>query len=180
MKLKLILLGFFAIAGLGIIFSQSQNNTKPLAEQSIQTNSQWQTYVEPNIYSIQYPPNWIVERSRRELVMIMSQPPVKNGTEKLPRDLIKTDIRIEPSSFASLTNQTFTEIEQIIRKEQSLIDGREALTLWMRDRFGANSVITLIRYQPNESIYIASFYAAENTTAPQIIQNIHGSLRVDE
>lgn len=181
MKSKLIFLGLIVIAGLGVAVFHIQTNTKPLPKQSIQINPQWHIYTETNTYSIQYPPNWIVERSRRELVMIMSQPPVQNGTGKFPRYLIKTDIRIEPSSFESLANQISNpEMEQINRKEQPKIDGREALRLWMSDRFGANSVVTLVRYQPNETIYIASFYTADNTAAPQIIQNLHGSLRVSE
>ncbi|MES1025406.1 PsbP-related protein [Gloeocapsa sp. BRSZ] len=183
MKLKLILLALAAIAGLGDIFFQTITNNKPLPEQISQINPQWQTYVEPNTYSIQHPPNWFVERLRRELVIISSLAPVTNGTGKFPPDLIKTDIRVEPSSFESLANQILNsevEISQIIRKEQPQIDGREALTLWISDRFGANSVLTIVRYQPHETIYIASFHTTENTAAPNIIQNIHGSLRISE
>ncbi|MBE9192183.1 hypothetical protein IQ230_17855 [Gloeocapsopsis crepidinum LEGE 06123] len=184
MKLKLILLGLATIAGLGVIFLfQIIIHNKLLPDQTSQINPQWQTYAERNTYTIQYPTNWFVERLRRELVIIMRLPPAKNGIGKFPPDLIKTDVRIEPSSFEFLTNQMLNsevEVSQISRKEQPKIHSREALTLWVSDRFGANSVLTIIRYKSNETIYIASFYAAENTAAPNIIQNIHGSLRISE
>jgi len=123
MKLKLILLGFVAVAGLGaIFFFQRITNIKPLPEQIIKINPQWQTYIEPNSYSIQHPPNWFVDRLRRELVIITSQPPAKNGTGKFPRNLIKTDIRIEPSSFESLANLTLNSEVEVSQITQNIHD----------------------------------------------------------
>ncbi|OKH29083.1 hypothetical protein [Chroogloeocystis siderophila] len=81
MKLKLILLGLVAMTGLGVIFFHITNNKS--SEQISQINPQWQTYIEPNTYSIQHPPNWFVERLRRELVIITSQPPVKKWHGKI-------------------------------------------------------------------------------------------------
>lgn len=143
-----------------------------------------QTYQVPNEFSILYPSGWFVQRSPqrpgatpRELIIITNLKPQLGGG-RVPTDLIKTDIAIEPGTWQTVVNETLSSNEpgtRLTSREQTKVDGREAVTLWFSGS-ETNTAVTLIRYNPNETIAMRSFYHT-NPSAIPIIRTIHWSLK---
>ncbi|AFZ15502.1 hypothetical protein Cri9333_4724 (plasmid) [Crinalium epipsammum PCC 9333] len=167
----------------GIQPSTAQNNPRT-------TETKLKTYLVPKEFSISYPSNWLVERTQnppgttpRELLIITNQKLPKRGGDGLPPNIIKTDIQIERGAFEKVVAQTFRSASgsgsRLTQRGKLTVGGREAVRLWISEP-EAETIIMLVRYNKNETLYLASFYARSNPSAINIIQRIHGSVRVVE
>ena len=187
MKSKLwltIALTNLAIFGIFPLSVQLATINTSAAQNSFEIKS-WQTYRIKNEFSIRYPSAWFIERSPqrpgaipRELIIITNKKPQLGGG-RVPPDLIKTDIAIEPGALQTLANQILESKEpetRLTRRGRTQVGGREALRLWFSGS-QTDTVVTLVRYNANETISMKTFYQ-KNLSAIPIIQTIHGSFRV--
>ncbi|MBD2043434.1 hypothetical protein H6F56_22565 [Microcoleus sp. FACHB-672] len=176
---NLVVLNAFPVpAQLGIRTSLAQNSAEV---------KNWQPYQIPNEFSIRYPSNWFLERSPqpagatpRELIIITNLKPTLGGGRVSP-NLIKTDIAIEPDNLETVVNQMLESVEpgtRLTRRGKTKVGGREALRLWFAGA-NTNTIITLIRYNTNETLSMKSYYQKNHSALP-IIQTIHGSVRAIE
>ena len=176
---NLVILNAFPLpAQLGIRTSLAQNSAEV---------KNWQPYQIPNEFSIRYPSACFLERSPqpagatpRELLIITNLKPTLGGG-RVPPNLIKTDIAIEPDGLETVVNQMLESVEpgtRLTRRGKTKVGGREALRLWFAGA-NTNTIITLIRYNTNETLSLKSYYQKNNSAIP-IIQTIHGSVRAIE
>ncbi|MBD2185282.1 PsbP-related protein [Aerosakkonema funiforme] len=146
----------------------------------VTTETRFLTYVEPREYAIQYPFGWFVERNRSDLTIITNDRLAIVGNQDFPENFIKTDIYIQPKNFETVVKEAISAQEkvgyQIKRRSRLNISGLEAVQLWISES-ETDAIITMIRYQNNKTIYMASFYAPSNTSAISMIQRIHNSFR---
>ncbi|MEA5583429.1 PsbP-related protein [Nodularia harveyana UHCC-0300] len=149
------------------------------SKRNTNTATKFKTYVEKDTYSISHPSSWIVQRSSRELVIFSSQK-LTGSSEELPLNLIKTDIKIEPTNFEEKINRlnSASEInlgnERRIKEEKLNIGGIEAYRVWGGIDQEINSVLTLFKNN-NETISVHTFININNTSALPIIYETHNS-----
>ncbi|MDX2099642.1 MAG: hypothetical protein SFW36_17835 [Leptolyngbyaceae cyanobacterium bins.59] len=154
-----------------------------------QSANQFQAFVLPYDFSILYPPGWFVnEGASRDAVVITSYRPGLRGVGRptaaeLAR-AVKTDVMIKPGSFGTVVNQALLSSRlggsKLIKQGRLTIDGRPALRMWstFKDDPFPNAITTIIRYSPQETAVITSYYNAKNIKAVALIRNIHWSFRV--
>lgn len=175
---------------LGIVIYLTFNTIELSAQTpSRATNLKFQTFAIPNEFSISYPAVWFVNHSSnpeaipRELVIITSLKPPRIGSDEFPDNLIKTDIQINPGSFAENLNQINDGLKddgsKITRRGRTVVGGREAYRVWISDA-KVNAIVTIVSYKEDETTYIASFYNHQNLAAIPIIQHIQGSFRTQQ
>ena len=153
-----ILTAFPLLVPLGISTSLAQNSAEVKS---------WQPYQIPNEFSIRYPSSWFLERSPqpagatpRELLIITNLKPTLGGG-RVPPNLIKTDIAIEPDSLETVVNQMLESVEpgtRLTRRGKTKVGGREALRLWFAGA-NTNTIVTLIRYNKTETLSLKSYYS---------------------
>ncbi|MBW4681626.1 MAG: hypothetical protein KME19_16135 [Microcoleus vaginatus WJT46-NPBG5] len=188
MKFKVLLA--IAIANLVILTAfplPSQLGINPSFAQNSAEVKSWQTYQIPNEFSIRYPSSWFLERSPqpagatpRELLIITNLKPTLGGG-RVPSNLIKTDIAIEPDNLETVVNQMLNSVEpgtRLTRRGKTKVGGREAVRLWFAGA-NTNTMVTLICYNKTETLFLKSYYQKNNSSLP-IIQTIHGSVRAIE
>lgn len=149
---------------------------------------QFRTYTFPNEFSVSYPSGWYVIRTKnpsgtepRSLVIIQNLKPQQFGGGQVPPNLIKTDIAVTSEAFTTVVNRTLQgdkrDISRLTRKGNLKVGEQQALRLWFSHP-QVESIVTLVRANPTETITLASYYSKSNLAAIDIIQRLHWSLRV--
>lgn len=157
---------------------------------SVQAESQmaWTTYKDSiNSFLIQYPGNWQIQQyepapNQFYLITLWSEKPIL-GVGTAPRFMIKTEVVLEPITFQNVvsnSNRTTGDDSRIIKKGNLTLGGKKAFRIWTTDSSFdfPDSIITIIQYSDTQTITLLSFYTASNPKAVEIMQRLHGSLRI--
>jgi hypothetical protein len=140
------------------------------------------TYTEPNLFSVQYPGNWLVQKNVSNYFIFWNRCTSRPGGSPAPPDLIKTDITIIDGSLETVTEQPIGFRSTLTRRSKLTIGGQDAVRFWYSD--GSfdfpNTIVSYVRYTDNQTFSIASYYTASNSNAVDTIQRFHGSFRLLE
>lgn len=154
----------------------------PAASQNrpVSTNTKFRTFVEKGKYSIAYPQGWFALRANKNLSYITNRKIPKVGGEGFPNYFIKTDVQIENENFqqmlARYNSSNQPDGERLIKKERVKVDGKNAVRFWFTG--GETEVlITIFPYKQDQTVYLASFYTANNSKLTPILEIIHSSFK---
>lgn len=162
------------------------HSIKSIPPSSAQTPRKFVTYTQPNFFSIQHPPDWVVDKTASNYIMFWSRQPSGHGGGKAPTDLIKTDITLMDGSLASAVKQQIAwsqENHSTVKRRRNLtIGGRNAVRLHLTG--GGfdfpDTMLSLVRYNEKQTVAIASYYTASNARSASTIEQVHSSFRLQK
>lgn len=157
----------------GILSVNAQNQPRS-------PNIKFGTFVEKGKYSIAYPQGWFVERANKDLLYITNRKMPKVGGGGFPDYFVKTDVQIENENFQNIlaryNSSNRQDSERLIKRERFKIDGKNAVRFWFTG--GETEVlITIFPYKQSKTVYLASFYTANNSKVTPILERIHSSFK---
>ncbi|MCG8361767.1 MAG: hypothetical protein MJA27_00375 [Pseudanabaenales cyanobacterium] len=140
----------------------------------------YETYVEPGEFSIDYPAGWVVERTDNNSVQITSYVPASERDPTQSED-IKTEVWLIPEDPAAVVDRALNDIaedgSEMRNYSALMVDNQPALMLWLSKRplDFPNAILTYVGYGNQETAVIVSSYTASNPNAEAVIQRIHAS-----
>ena len=139
----------------------------------------YETYVEPGKFSVDYPSGWRIERTDNRSVQITSYSPSADNDLTQTED-IKIQIWLIPEDPASVVDSALNEITQdgtLQNYRAVTVDGQPTLMLWLGGQSldFPDAIHTYVGYGNQETAVIFSSYTASNPNAEVVIQRIHDS-----
>ena len=124
--------------------------------------------------SVDYPAAWQLETLEDGILI--------SSAATTPTELIATQIvrmAAPPGAVVNANIESFTaEGSAVARYSRATIDGQDALVMWLSDRPNEDSlesaIATFIGYE-DETVFLFSRYASENTAAEASILQLHNS-----
>lgn len=163
-------------------WGQSTLLSEPLDESEDGSDSLDRLTLDLEWVSLQYPREWTFEQLSSTYGILTNFETILGGG-LAPIEAIKTDVTLLPESFETLVNPeqpaTLGEEETtVLKREELQINGRQAVRLWLATpAFDfSHAIVTYIRYSNEQTLFIASYYSAENPVAENLIQQVHQSL----
>ncbi len=159
--------------GLTAQIAQSLPSENPAA-------TDYETYVEPGQFSVEYPAGWQVDRTDNQSVQITSYSPSSDKTLTQTED-IKIQIWLIPEDPAAIVDSALSDISQggptLRNYTAATVDGQPALMLWLTGEplEFPNAIHTYVGYGNQETAVIFSSYTASNPDAEVVIDRINAS-----
>ena len=139
-----------------------------------------QSYNNASLYEIWFPSDWVLEETIPEYLILRNRELSQwRHSGELPETVIQTNIYLTEVSFEDSIRYQGREGSTKVSQSKVEIDGMSAQRSYFTGLSSdfSDVIITTIRYSPTETVMMASFYNASNSSAKDEIISLHNSFQ---